>query len=56
VSEPDRRSAADRLLADRRIAEVLATSTGGVGTHLRSLLAPLGRAGAAVRVCGPRAT
>jgi glycosyltransferase involved in cell wall biosynthesis len=56
VSEPDRRSAADRLLADRRIAEVLATSTGGVGTHLRSLLAPLGRAGAAVRVCGPRST
>jgi glycosyltransferase involved in cell wall biosynthesis len=43
-------------LADRRIAEVLATSTGGVGTHLRSLLAPLGRAGASVRVCGPRAT
>jgi glycosyltransferase involved in cell wall biosynthesis len=51
VSEPDQ-----RLLADRRIAQVLATSTGGVGTHLRSLLAPLGRAGAAVRVCGPRAT
>jgi glycosyltransferase involved in cell wall biosynthesis len=47
---------ADRPLADRRIAQVLATSTGGVGTHLRSLLAPLGRAGAAVRVCGPRAT
>jgi glycosyltransferase involved in cell wall biosynthesis len=50
VSEPG------RSLADRRIAEVLATSTGGVGTHLRSLLAPLARAGAAVRVCGPRAT
>ncbi|WP_369133813.1 glycosyltransferase family 4 protein [Modestobacter sp. I12A-02662] len=45
-----------RPLADRRIAEVLATSTGGVGTHLRSLLVPLGRAGASVRVCGPRAT
>ena len=45
-----------RALADRRVAEVLATSTGGVGTHLRSVLAPLGRAGAAVRVCGPRAT
>jgi len=43
-------------LAGRRIAEVLATSTGGVGTHLRSLLRPLGRAGASVRVCGPRAT
>jgi glycosyltransferase involved in cell wall biosynthesis len=51
VSEPDR-----RLLADRRVAEVLATSTGGVGTHLRSLLVPLGRAGASVRVCGPRST
>jgi glycosyltransferase involved in cell wall biosynthesis len=51
VSELDRRP-----LAGRRIAEVLATSTGGVGTHLRSLLRPLGRAGAAVRVCGPRAT
>jgi glycosyltransferase involved in cell wall biosynthesis len=47
---------AARLLADRRVAEVLATSTGGVGTHLRSLLAPLGRAGASVRVCGPAAT
>ncbi|WP_369141174.1 glycosyltransferase family 4 protein [Modestobacter versicolor] len=45
-----------RPLADRRIAQVLATSTGGVGTHLRSLLSPLGRAGASVRVCGPRAT
>jgi glycosyltransferase involved in cell wall biosynthesis len=60
VSEPDRRRPADpppaAPLTDRRIAEVLATSTGGVGTHLRSLLAPLGRVGAAVRVCGPRAT
>jgi glycosyltransferase involved in cell wall biosynthesis len=46
----------ERPLADRRIAEVLATSTGGVGTHLRSLLPALGRAGAAVRVCGPQAT
>jgi glycosyltransferase involved in cell wall biosynthesis len=45
-----------RPLADRRIAEVLATSTGGVGTHVRSLLAPLAAAGAAVRVCGPQAT
>jgi len=45
-----------RSLDGRRIAQVLATSTGGVGTHLRSLLAPLGRAGAAVAVCGPAAT
>ncbi|GAA4755833.1 glycosyltransferase family 4 protein [Modestobacter marinus] len=44
------------LLAGRRIAEVLATSTGGVGTHLRSVLSALGRSGASVRVCGPQAT
>ncbi|MCZ2820213.1 glycosyltransferase family 4 protein [Modestobacter sp. VKM Ac-2977] len=44
------------LLTGRRIAEVLATSTGGVGTHLRSVLSALARSGAAVRVCGPRAT
>ncbi|MCV2489013.1 glycosyltransferase family 4 protein [Geodermatophilus sp. YIM 151500] len=43
-------------LAGRRIAEVLATSTGGVGTHVRSVLAPLAAAGAGVRVCGPAAT
>lgn len=49
-------TAPERPLAGRRIAEVLATSTGGVGTHLRSVLPALGRAGAAVRVCGPRAT
>jgi glycosyltransferase involved in cell wall biosynthesis len=45
-----------RPLEGRRIAEVLATSTGGVGTHLRSVLPALGRAGASVRVCGPGAT
>ncbi|MCZ2840110.1 glycosyltransferase family 4 protein [Modestobacter sp. VKM Ac-2985] len=44
------------LLTGRRIAEVLATSTGGVGTHLRSVLSALAGSGAAVRVCGPRAT
>jgi glycosyltransferase involved in cell wall biosynthesis len=38
------------------VAEVLATSTGGVGTHLRSVLPPLLAAGAVVRVCGPAAT
>ncbi len=43
-------------LAGRRVAEVLATSTGGVGTHVRSVLAPLADAGAAVTVCGPAAT
>ncbi|MGY1714902.1 glycosyltransferase family 4 protein [Geodermatophilus sp. SYSU D01106] len=43
-------------LAGRRVAEVLATSTGGVGTHLRSVLPALAGAGAAVTVCGPVAT
>jgi glycosyltransferase involved in cell wall biosynthesis len=43
-------------LAGRRITEVLATSTGGVGTHVRSVLPALVDAGAAVQVCGPRAT
>jgi glycosyltransferase involved in cell wall biosynthesis len=43
-------------LAGRRVAEVLATSTGGVGTHLRSVLPALAEAGAAVTVCGPAAT
>jgi glycosyltransferase involved in cell wall biosynthesis len=48
--------AEERPLAGRRVTEVLATSTGGVGTHVRSLLPALGTAGAAVRVCGPAAT
>ncbi|SCX54075.1 Glycosyltransferase involved in cell wall bisynthesis [Klenkia marina] len=43
-------------LQGRRVAEVLATSTGGVGTHVRSLVAPLRAAGASLRVCGPAAT
>ncbi|MGY1673354.1 glycosyltransferase family 4 protein [Geodermatophilus sp. SYSU D00710] len=43
-------------LAGRRIAEVLATSTGGVGTHLRSVLPALAEAGATATVCGPAAT
>jgi glycosyltransferase involved in cell wall biosynthesis len=43
-------------LAGRRVAEVLATSTGGVGTHLRSVLPALAAEGAAVTVCGPAAT
>ena len=48
--------ATDRPLSGRRIAEVLATSTGGVGTHVRSVLPALTAAGAAVAVCGPAAT
>jgi glycosyltransferase involved in cell wall biosynthesis len=43
-------------LAGRRIAEVLATSAGGVGAHVRSLVAPLTAAGATVGVCGAPAT
>jgi len=35
---------------------VLATSTGGVGTHVRAILPGLQDAGATVRVCGPPAT
>ena len=48
---------AERLpLQGRRVAEVLATSTGGVGTHVRAVLRALAAAGADVRVCGPAAT
>jgi glycosyltransferase involved in cell wall biosynthesis len=43
-------------LAGRRVAEVLATSTGGVGTHVRAVLPALLAAGAAAGVCGPAAT
>ncbi|MFQ1002295.1 glycosyltransferase family 4 protein [Modestobacter sp. SSW1-42] len=43
-------------LTGATVTEVLATSTGGVGTHLRSVLPTLAAAGADVRVCGPRAT
>ncbi len=40
----------------RRLALVLATSTGGVGQHVRSVSAALVQAGAQVLVCGPAAT
>jgi glycosyltransferase involved in cell wall biosynthesis len=43
-------------LARRSLVEVLATSAGGVGAHVRSLLAPLSAAGAHVQVCGAPAT
>ncbi len=39
-----------------RVALTLATSTGGVGQHVRSLARGLVDAGLAVRVCGPAAT
>jgi glycosyltransferase involved in cell wall biosynthesis len=55
VAQPSA-AAASSPLAGRRIAEVLATSTGGVGTHVRSVLPALGAAGADVVVCGPAAT
>jgi len=48
---------AERLpLAGRRIVEVLATSAGGVGTHVRSLIPVLRDAGASVGVSGAPAT
>ncbi len=47
---------ADLPLRGRHLTEVLATSTGGVGTHVRSLLPALVAAGATVQVCGPAAT
>lgn len=45
-----------RELAGRVIAQVLATSTGGVGTHVRGLVPALRARGAEVRVLGPQAT
>jgi glycosyltransferase involved in cell wall biosynthesis len=53
VADPD---GADQPLRGRRIAEVLATSAGGVGRHVRSLLPALQGAGAGVTVCGAPAT
>ena len=43
-------------LAGRSLAEVLATSAGGVGAHVRSLVPALTAAGADVLVCGAPAT
>jgi len=43
-------------LSGLNIVQVLATSTGGVGTHVRAILPGLQAAGATVRVCGPPAT
>jgi glycosyltransferase involved in cell wall biosynthesis len=56
VAEPSLSPTGQPPLAGRRVTEVLATSTGGVGTHVRSILVPLQSAGAAVQVCGPAAT
>jgi glycosyltransferase involved in cell wall biosynthesis len=49
-------AAVELPLRGRTVTEVLATSTGGVGTHVRSLLPTLLAAGATVQVCGPAAT
>lgn len=43
-------------LSGRRVLLVLATSTGGVGRHVRSLADGLAAAGASVRVAGPAST
>jgi glycosyltransferase involved in cell wall biosynthesis len=43
-------------LRGRHVVEVLATSAGGVGSHVRSLLPAVQDAGAAVTVCGAPAT
>jgi glycosyltransferase involved in cell wall biosynthesis len=43
-------------LSGRRIVEVLATSAGGVGRHVKTLVPELAAAGADVRVCGAPAT
>ncbi len=43
-------------LTGRRVLLVLATSTGGVGRHVRSLADGLAARGASVRVAGPAAT
>ena len=56
MAESPSAAGAQPPLAGLCITEVLATSTGGVGTHVRSVLGPLRAAGAAVQVCGPRAT
>ena len=53
---PRHRPPAGAPLAGRRIAEVLATSTGGVGAHVRAVVPALTAADADVRVCGPSAT
>jgi len=43
-------------LRGRRVVEVLATSAGGVGTHVRTIVPAITAAGACVGVCGAPAT
>lgn len=49
-------SGARRTEPPSRVLQVLATSTGGVGAHVRDLTQGLVAAGVAVTVCGPAAT
>lgn len=49
-------ASSERPLVGRRIVQVLGTSTGGVGTHIRAIVPGLQAAGATVGVCGPLAT
>ncbi len=43
-------------MSDLRVLLVLATSAGGIGTHVRELAAGLGKRGVEVTVAGPRST
>jgi len=43
-------------IAGRRVVQVVATTTGGTGAHVRLLAEQLSRSGADVLVCGPRST
>lgn len=45
-----------RALQGRTITQVLATSTGGVGTHVQGIISDLVAVGAGLRVLGPQAT
>lgn len=59
MAGPDRRVAADGSASGGwtgPVVQVLATSTGGVGAHVRDLSRGLVDGGAAVTVCGPAAT
>ncbi len=53
---PESGASTEGRVAGIRVALVLATSTGGVGQHVRSLAAGLVEHGAVVTVCGPAAT
>lgn len=56
MDRPSARPGADTRLDGRRVLLVLATSTGGVGVHVRSLAAGLTGRGARVVVAAPEST